>query len=521
MDEGHPRRWLILAVMCLSLVLIVAAVSSLNLAIPTIRGALNASGTQLLWIVDSYGLVFAGFLLPAGALGDRFGRREALIVGLLIVLVTSVGASYAGSPAALIAWRSAMGLGAALMMPATLSIVTVVFPKRERSRAIAIWVGFAGAGGALGLLGGGILLEAFWWGSVFFVNVPIAAAALIATVAIVPTSRDSEKRPLDCVGAVVSIVGLAALLYAIIEGPARGWGEPLTIAGFVAAAVLLTSFVLWELRTNWPMLDPRFFKNRRFSIGSISITMVFLTMFGFFFVITQYFQFVQGLSPLNAAVRTLPLTGIFILISPLSVTLKRRFGGRATVTFGLLVGALGFGMFGLLTPDSPYWFIVIPMMIMSGGMAMMMAQSSEAIVTSLPQDKAGVGSAVNDTTREVGGAIGIAVMGSILAVGYRSGLGDVVDTLTPESAERVRDSIGQALAVAADAPAEQARLITDAAANAYTDGLALAFFVSAGLMVATAIVVAVFHAGDGPEVQAPEVQAQETQTQQDSGASPI
>lgn len=219
-------------------------------------------------------------------------------------------------------------------------------------------------------------------------------------------------------------------------------------------------------------------------------------MFGFFFVISQYFQFVQGLSPLNAAVRTLPLTGIFILVSPLSVTLTRRFGGRVTVTFGLLVGALGFGMFGLLSPDSPYWFIVIPMMIMSGGMAMMMAQSSEAIVTSLPQDKAGVGSAVNDTTREVGGAIGIAVMGSILAVGYRSGLGDVVDTLTPESAERVRDSIGQALAVAADAPAEQARLITDAAANAYTDGLALAFFVSAGLMVATAIVVAVFHAGD-------------------------
>ncbi len=495
-EEGHPRRWWILAVMCLSLILIVAAVSSLNLAIPTISKALDASGSELLWIVDSYGLVFAGFLLPAGALGDRYGRKEALVVGLVIVLITSIGASYANSPAALIGWRSGMGVGAALIMPATLSIVTVVSPAKERSRAIAIWVGFAGAGGALGLLAGGVLLEAFWWGSVFFVNVPVAGAVLLAAVAIVPTSKDSQHRKLDYVGAIVSIVGLGALLFAIIEGPERGWGEPLTIAGFIVAVVLLAGFVLWELRTKWPMLDPRFFRIRSFSIGSISITLVFMTMFGFFFVITQYFQFVQEHSPLAAAVRTLPLTGMFILVSPLSVNLTRIFGGRATVTFGLLVGALGFALFGLLQPDTPYWLIALPMIIMSGGMAMMMAQSSEAIVTSLPQDKAGVGSAVNDTTREVGGAIGIATMGTILAVGYKSGLGDATDALSPESAEMARDSIGFALSVASDLPTEEAQPLIDAAASAFTEGLALAFFVSAGVLVFTAVVVAVFHPGE-------------------------
>ncbi len=493
--EGHPRRWWILVVMCLSLILVVAAVSSLNLAIPSIRDALNASGTELLWIVDSYALVFAGFLLPAGALGDRLGRREALIAGLIIVLGTSIGASNANSAVSLIIWRGAMGIGAALIMPATLSIITVVFPRAERSRAIAIWTAFAGAGGALGLLGGGLLLEEFWWGSVFFVNVPIAGVVLIATLAIVPTSRDSMHRKLDAPGALLSIVGLGALLFAIIEGPERGWTEPVTLVAFVAAGVLLGGFVKWELVTRFPMLDPRFFRLRRFSMGSLSITIVFLTMFGFFFLIVQYFQFAQGLTPLQAAVRTLPLTGTFFVFAPLSVNLARRFGARVTIPGGLVLASIGLALMGTIDADTAYGIVVIPIIIMGAGMATLMPPASEGIVSSLPQDKAGVGSAVNDTTREVGGAIGIAIMGSLLAVGYRSGLGDATEGLSPEAAEQAEDSIGFALAVAANQPAEQAEKLVAAATTAFTDGMSLAFFSAAGLIIVTAGIVAKFYPG--------------------------
>ncbi len=488
--EGHPRRWWILVVMCLSLILIVAAVSSLNLALPSIRNALDASGTDLLWIVDSYALAFAGFLLPAGAIGDRYGRREALLAGMVIVLVTSIGASYAATSEALIAWRAAMGLGAALIMPATLSIITVVFPKDERSRAIAIWTAFAAAGGALGLLGGGLLLERFWWGSVFFVNVPIAAVVLLTAIAIVPTSRDSQQRSLDYAGAILSVAGLGALLFAIIEGPERGWTDPLTLAGFILAGVFIASFIKWEFKATWPMLDPRFFKIRAFSMGSVAITMVFLTMFGFFFLIIQFFQFAQGLSPLQSAVRTLPLTAVFFVVAPLSVTLAQKFGPKVTIPAGLILASVGLVLMGTIDADTSYGIIVIPIIVMAAGMAILMPPASENIVASLPQDKAGVGSAVNDTTREVGGAIGIAVMGSMLAVGYRSGLGDATEGLPPEAAELAEDSIGFAIAVAADAPPEQAETLIAAASTAFTDGMTLAFSVAAGLLVVTAAVVA-------------------------------
>ncbi len=494
-DEGHPRRWAILVVMCLSLILVVAAVSSLNLAIPSIRDALDATGTELLWIIDSYALVFAGLLLPAGALGDRFGRREALIAGLVIVLVTSIGASYAGSSVQLIIWRGFMGIGAALIMPATLSIITVVFPKEERSRAIAIWTAFAGAGGALGLLGGGLLLEAFWWGSVFFVNVPIAGLVLLATIVIVPTSRDTQHRSLDVNGALLSIVGLFALLFAIIEGPERGWTDPLTLVAFVLAGVLIAGFIKWELTTRFPMLDPRFFRIRRFSMGSLSITLIFLTMFGFFFLIVQFFQFAQGLTPLQSAVRTLPMTGVFFIFAPISVTLAKKFGPRVTIPTGLVLASVGFVLMGTLEASDPYWLVVIPILIMGSGMATLMPPASEGIVTSLPQDKAGVGSAVNDTTREVGGAIGIAIMGSLLAIGYRNSLGDATANLSPEDAHLAEDSIGFALFVASNQPAEQGRELAAAATNAFTDGMSIAFFFAAGIVLATAAVVAKFYPG--------------------------
>jgi len=492
-EQGHPERWWVLAAMTTSLVLVVAGVSSLNLAIPTIRDALVTSNTELLWIIDSYGLVFAGLLLPAGALGDRYGRKEALIVGLVILIAGAAAAAIAGNSVVLIAARSVMGVGAALIMPATLSIITVVFPPSERAEAIAIWVGFAGAGGALGLLAGGVLLEFFWWGSVFMINIPIALVVLGAVLKIVPTSRDEEQRPLDLGGSLLSIAGLGILLYGIIEGPERGWTDGYVLALFAAATMLLVLFVRWELRSRAPMLDPRYFLNRRFTLGSLAITTSFLAMFGFFFLITLYLQFAQGHSPIAAAIRTLPFAASMVVVAPRSAGLAARFGPRLVVSGGLMLVAIGLAAVSLLEVASPYWHLLVWLIILASGLAVLMPPSTEAIVSSLPQSKAGVGSAVNDTTREVGGAIGIALLGSLVSVGYRSGIDQALTGLPAEAAEAARDSIGAALGVAAQVGGERGLALAEAAGSAFTDGLGIAFLVAAALMMATAVVVFVFH----------------------------
>jgi len=488
-EDGHPQRRLILAVMCLSLILVVAGVSSLNLALPSIRDALQPSNTELLWIVDAYALVFAGLLLPSGALGDRFGRRRALLIGLGLFIVGALLATRAGGPLPLIGSRAVMGIGAALIMPATLSIITVVFSRAERGKAIAIWAGFAGAGGALGIIAGGLLLQAFWWGSVFFINVPLALLALLAVWRIVPESKEREKRPLDPVGSLLSVAGLGILLYSIIQGPESGWASGIVVGGFIAAAVLLSLFVWWELRSDHPMLDPRYFRNRRFSLGSLTISAAFLVMFGFFFILTLFFQFAQGHSPLAAAVRALPFAGTMILVAPRSAGWAHRHGQRAMVTLGLLCASAGLVVFGFVTVATPYIAIAGAIMIMAAGLAMLMPPSTEAIVSSLPQDQAGVGSAVNDTTREVGGALGIALLGSLLSSGFRSGMADALAGLPAQAAEIARDSIGAALAVAGQIGGEPGAALAEAARLAYVDGMRVAYWAGATILAATAAVI--------------------------------
>jgi len=489
--EPDPLRWRILGILCLCLILIVASVSSLNVAIPSIVRALDASQTEQLWILDSYALVFAGLLLPAGAIGDRYGRKGALLTGLAIFGTAAIVASFADSAALIIAFRSVMGVGAALVMPATLSIITVVFPPEERGKAIAIWAGFAGAGGAIGPLSSGILLEHFWWGSVFFVNVPIVMVAFVAISRWVPTSRDDEARPLDPAGALLSILGLGSLVFGIINGPEHGWTDPLTLAAFVVSLVALAGFVRYETRIEFPMLDPRLFRIRRFALGSLTITMAFMVMFGMFFLITLYLQFVQGYSALGAAVRTLPFAVTMIAVSPRGPKLVARFGARAVVTTGLLIQATGFVLMSRLQPETPYVYLALGIVLAAAGMALLMPPSTEAIVSSLPQSKAGVGSAVNDTTREVGGAIGIALLGSLLSIGYRSGVSSLVDNpaLPRQAAEAINDSVAGASFAAAEAPAPFGAQILQTAGNAYTDGMSLAFTVAAVIGVATAIVV--------------------------------
>jgi len=483
---GHPDRWRILAIMCSCLVLVVAGVSSLNIAIPSIIDALRPTSTQTLWIVDSYALVFAGLLLPAGAIGDRYGRKGALLTGLAIFIGGALWSAWSDDPTMLITARGSMGIGAALIMPATLSIIVSVFSPADRGKAIAVWAGFAGAGGAIGIIGGGALLEAFWWGSVFFINVPIALIAMGLIAMMVPTSRDEGRTPLDPVGSVLSILGLGSLVYAIIEGGDKGWGAGITITMFIAAAVFLTAWAFWGRRVAHPMLDPKLFKRIPFSMGSLTISAGFAVMFGMFFLITQYFQFVQGHSPLGAGVRNLPFALTMVVVSPRSPSVAERLGKREAIAIGLVIQAVGFVLLALHEVDTAYWITALALVLMASGMALLMPPASEAIISSLPPSKAGVGSAWNDSTREIGGALGIAVLGTVLASGYRSGVEPAAAGLPPEASEAVTENIGAAFRVAEAAGLPE---LIDTAKQAFVDGMSNAFWASAvwGVLVAAVI----------------------------------
>jgi EmrB/QacA subfamily drug resistance transporter len=490
--EGHPDRWRILPILVLSLVVVVAGNTALNVAIPTLIREVGATNTELQWMVDSYALVFAAMLLPAGALGDRFGRKGALQLGLAVFGFASLLSTFAGTPDQLIATRALGGFGAAFIMPATLSILAAVFPPAERGRAIAIWAGFAGAGGAIGNIVSGYLLEHFWWGSVFFVNIPIVIVALALGAMFVPSSKDSTATPLDPVGSVLSAVGLLGVLFGIIEGPERGWSDPLTLVGFGLGVVALFAFIIWERHTEHPMLPIRFFADRRFSVGAGVIFLVFMAMFGLFFISTQYLQFVKDFSPLQAGLAILPSAITMVAVAPRSDALVQRYGVRTTIASGLGLVAIGLGSIALLTPTSAYAQYAVSLVIMSAGMATTMAPATASIMSSLPLDKAGVGSAVNDTTREVGGALGIAILGSVLNVAYRSNVTDTIDAvgaLAPEDAERALESVGGALEVAQGLPAAAAEALRVGAGTAFTDAMSLAALTGAAIVVVAVVLV--------------------------------
>src|SRR5581483_6784416 len=369
----YRRRWWTLAVLCLSLVMVIVGNTVLNIALPTLVKELHATNTQLQWVVDAYGLAFAGLLLTSGALGDRFGRKYALNAGLLIFGITSTFAAFSSSASQVIAARAVMGLAASLVMPATLSILTSVFPPNERARAIAIWAGLSGAGAAIGPIASGWLLEHFWWGSVFLLNTPVVVTALVAGRFLVPNSRDAHPAPLDPVGAGLSILGLATLVYAIIEAPLHGWGSASSLVAFAGAAVVLLAFALWELHTPDPMLDLRFFKQRGFSAGAGGITLNFFAMFGMFFLLTQYLQLVLGYDPLEAGVRVLPFALTIMVAAPSSARVAERIGTRGVVATGQC--ALGSGMLLLSTcgVHTSYGRLVVALVVMAAGTGLTVA----------------------------------------------------------------------------------------------------------------------------------------------------
>ena len=488
-EAGHPRRWLILGILTLSLVQVVASVSSMNLALPAIQSALEASASELVWINAAYALVLAAILLPAGALGDRFGRKGALLVGLGIILAGALAGASSASAGQIVLWRCTMGIGAGLVMPATLSILTTIFPAHERSRAIAIWAGFAGAGGALGILSAGLLLEYFWWGSIFFVNVPIAVLLFVLVATLVPTSRDTHGHPLDPIGSILSAAALGALVFGLIQGPEYGWSHGYIVAAFLVAVILSLAWVRYENRHDHPMLDPGLFRIRRFGLGSLGIGVAFAVMFGMFFGLAQYMQFVLGYSALETALRTLPFAASMVSISPTGPKLAARFGVRIVIGGGLLITAIGLVGLATLDGSSGYVHVVASLCVASAGMALAFPAATESIVTSLPQDKAGVASAVNDTTREVGAAVGIALLGSLLTSGYRDSIGNSFDMLPPQAAEAARDSMVAALHVAASAPEALQPGLMAVARAAFADGYSLAMLVGATMLISASAVI--------------------------------
>jgi len=388
-----------------------------------------------------------------------------------------------------------MGIGGAFIMPATLSIITMVFPPEERGRAIALWASIAGVATALGPISGGFLLDHFYWGSVFWVNVPIVVIALVAGVFLVPTSRDPSEPALDPIGAALSIVGLVALVYSIIQAPEDGWTDPTILAGFAVAAVVLGAFALWERHTPSPMLDVSFFRNPRFSAASAGITLVFFAMFGTIFLLTQHLQFVMGYTALEAGVRLLPWAAVMMVVAPNSARLAERFGTKLVVGTGLGLTTVALVLLaGVPGEGAAYWGDVAwRMVFLAAGMALVMAPATESIMGSLPRAKAGVGSAVNDTTRQVGGAFGVAIIGSVMASAYGPRIADVFarSGITGAPAERASDGLGQALGVASDprVPESVAAQIASGAKDAFMVGMHRGVLVAAAGALVGAIVV--------------------------------
>jgi len=490
--QPYARRWQALGVLALSLLVITMGNTILNVGLPTIREELDATSSQLQWIVDSYLLVFAGLLLAAGSLGDRFGRKHALVAGLITFGVGSALAALSDTSTALIASRGLMGLGAAGIMPTTLSILTNIFPANERPKAIAAWAAVSGLGIAVGPISGGFLIEHFSWNSIFLINLPVVAVCLAGALVLVPNSRDPEAARIDLLGTVLSIAGLSAIVWGLIEAPERGWGEPMILTAFAAGAAIVAAFIAWERHTDHPMLDVSVFRNLRFSAASISITFVFFALMGVMYFLTTYLQSVLGYSALEAGVRMLPIAAGMILASKVSVTLTRRFGTKVSVASGLGTVAGALAMIAMFDEHTSGFQIAMALGTLGQGMGLAMSPATDAIMGALPRAKAGVGSAMNDVVRELGGTLGVAVLGSILTSTYRSGMNDAVTGLPAGAADAASDSVGAAHEVAVHVGGGAGAKLTSVANGAFVDAMTTTATLAAAAAVIGALIALAF-----------------------------
>ncbi|MEM8903906.1 MAG: MFS transporter [Actinomycetota bacterium] len=501
-EAVSARPALTILSMCLAVVVVIAGVAGLTVAIPTIGQELRATQSELQWIIDSYAIVLAALLLPAGALGDKFGRKRMMLVGWAVFVVATALTAATDDIGALIALRAISGAGAAMVFPGTLSTITNVIPSERRTQAIAAWTVSASLGGTIGSVGAGALIEAFWFGSIFLVTAVIGIVIAIMTAAFVPETSDPDDSNLDPIGSITSLIGIGMLTLGIIEGPIKGWSDPLVVAGLVVGAVGLVSFVLWELRTPRPLLDVRLFRLRGFSTGSLSIFLQFLAAFGFFFTASQFLAFVFDYSPLRIGLGLLPIGVTIPLGSVLAPKAIERFGRGVTGAGGLVAIATGLVWFNFVGVDTDYWFFAIGVLIFGLGFGLAAPPATEAIVEALPRQRQGVASAMNDVTREVGGALGIAIVGSALTSGYRSSVeADLPAELPPELAGAIGDSAGAGLAIAAEqGPAGEP--IVEAVRQAVADGFGTAMTIAAAAAVVGAVYVALRTPRAGEEATA-------------------
>jgi EmrB/QacA subfamily drug resistance transporter len=478
------RRWVILGVMIVSLVAVVLDNTVLNIALKTIsepRVGLGASQSQLEWAINSYTLVFAGLLFTFGVVGDRIGRRRMLIIGMALFGLASLVSSYAQTPDQLIWARAAMGLGGAAVMPQTLSIISNVFEPRERPRAIGIWASAVGVAIAVGPIAGGLLLDHFWWGSVFLINVPLTAVGIGLIVALVPESRSPQPGRIDFVGVLASIAGLVLLIYGIIEGGDHGSWLTAGVLGPIAGGLaVLAGFVWYESRIAHPALDVRLFRDPRLSSASAAIMLAFFSLSGAFFFTGFYTQNVRGFSPLHAGLLTIPLAAGQLLCAPRTARLVRRFGAKAVVTTGLLIVAIALVGYGRLGISTPVWFLEAIFGVQGCGMGLIMPPATESVMAVVPRDRGGAGSAITNTSRQVAVALGVAVLGSILAQAYRTRLTPHLTAVPAAARVTATLSIAQTQAIAAHlGPAGPALLA--AAGAAFVHGMHLAAVTSVGI----------------------------------------
>ena len=494
------RRWWILAVLCICLMVVVIDNTILNVALPTMQRELHASQSQEQWFIDAYTLVFAALLFTGGVAGDRWGRRRVLSTGMLVFGAGSALSAFAVSPRMLIGSRALMGVGGAMVQPATLSIIQNTFKPRERGRAIGVWAGITGLAVAIGPIGGGALLMQFWWGSVFFINVPIVAVGVLAIAAVVPESRDPDPRAIDPLGIALSIGGLFALVYGIIRGGEEGFTDPLSYGGILLGLAILGLFVVVERRSEHPSLDISLFRMPAFSAGSAALTLAFFALFGVTFFLTFYLQFARAYTPFEAGLRFIPVAVALAYFAPRSDRLVQRFGGKVVVASALTLIAVAFGAYQYVDVHTNIWVIEAILFGQGTGMANVVAPATNSILSVVPQAKAGAGSAVNNTVRQVGGALGVAVIGSVLAATYGSNLGHAVDRLPARARDIARQSIGATVQVAQHAPPAmrpQAQRLLARAGGAYVRSMHDAAWVSAGCALVGAIATAIWLPGRG------------------------